>query len=255
MSPDAVRTSHSREPAKPIIELRDVRKQYEEGGSVLPVLRGISATIRQGEIVALLGPSGCGKSTLLNLIGCLDRPSGGQYFLGGRDVSKLTREEQAWVRLHYIGFVFQSFHLIGHASALENVALPLYYAGVSRKKREDEATALLERVGLGSRLHHRPDQLSGGQRQRVAIARACVAKPRLMLADEPTGALDSRSGEEVLELLASLRAETGLTIVHVTHDRHVAEIAERRIEMRDGRVVAMTSPSAAPSGKEVGHAE
>ena len=252
---DAVRTSHSREAGKPIIQLRDVRKQYEEGGTVLPVLRGIDATIRQGEIVALLGPSGCGKSTLLNLIGCLDRPTSGHYLLGGRDVSKLTREEQAWVRLHYIGFVFQSFHLIAHASALENVALPLYYAGIARRTREREAAALLERVGLGSRLHHRPDQLSGGQRQRVAIARACVAKPRLMLADEPTGALDSRSGEEVLELLSSLRAETGLTIVLVTHDLHVAEIAERRIEMRDGKVVAMTSPSAAPSGKGVGNAE
>jgi putative ABC transport system ATP-binding protein len=252
LSSEAVRSSHSRESAKPIIELRDVRKQYEEGGTVLPVLRGIDATIRQGEIVALLGPSGCGKSTLLNLIGCLDRPSAGQYFLGGRDVSKLTREEQAWVRLHYIGFVFQSFHLIGHASALENVALPLYYAGVPRRTREREAAALLDRVGLASRLHHRPDQLSGGQRQRVAIARACVAKPRLMLADEPTGALDSRSGEEVLALLSSLREETGLTIVLVTHDLHVAEIAERRIEMRDGKIIAMTSPSAAPSGKGVG---
>jgi putative ABC transport system ATP-binding protein len=255
MGSEAVRTSHSRDSAPPIIELRGVRKNYEEGGNVLPVLRGIDATIRAGEIVALLGPSGCGKSTLLNLIGCLDRPTGGQYFLGGRDVSKLTREEQAWVRLHYIGFVFQSFHLIGHASALENVALPLYYAGIGRREREQKAAALLDRVGLGARLHHRPDQLSGGQRQRVAIARACVAKPKLMLADEPTGALDSRSGEEVLALLGSLRAETGLTIVLVTHDLHVAEIAERRIEMRDGKVVAMTSPSAAPSGKGPADAE
>jgi ABC-type lipoprotein export system ATPase subunit len=253
--PEAARTTQGREGATPIIELRGVKKSYVEGGNVLPVLRGIDATIRQGEIVALLGPSGCGKSTLLNLIGCLDRPSGGHYFLGGRDVSKLTREEQAWVRLHYIGFVFQSFHLIGHASALENVAMPLYYAGVSRKKREHEAARLLERVGLGERLHHRPDQLSGGQRQRVAIARACVAKPRLMLADEPTGALDSWSGEEVLELLSSLRAETGLTIVLVTHDLHVAEIAERRIEMRDGKVVSTTSPSAAPSSTGGAHAQ
>ncbi len=222
----------------PVIELHGVRKNYLEGGGILQVLRGIDLTIRQGEIVALLGPSGCGKSTLLNVIGCLDRPSSGEYRLGKRDVSKLTREEQAWVRLHYIGFVFQSFHLIAHASALENVALPLYYAGMPRVKRELEAKRLLERVGLGARLHHRPDQLSGGQRQRVAIARACVAKPRLLLADEPTGALDSKSGEEVLALLSSLRDETGLTIVLVTHDLHVAEIAQRRIEMRDGKIVA-----------------
>jgi ABC-type lipoprotein export system ATPase subunit len=256
MSPNALRSSaDDREARMPIIELRGVRKHYDEGAGVLPVLRGIDIRIRQGEIVALLGPSGCGKSTLLNLIGCLDRPSAGQYLLGGRDVSKLSREEQAWVRLHYIGFVFQSFHLIAHASALENVALPLYYAGVSRKTREEQAAALLARVGLGERLHHRPDQLSGGQRQRVAIARACVAKPRLMLADEPTGALDSRSGEEVLELLASLRAETGLTIVLVTHDLHVAEIAERRIEMRDGKVVSTTSASLAPSSTGVADAE
>jgi ABC-type lipoprotein export system ATPase subunit len=219
-----------------LIEMRGVRKTYLEGGVPLPVLRGIDMAIAPGEIVALLGPSGCGKSTLLNLIGCLDRPSAGEYLLGGRNVSQLSRQEQAWVRLHYIGFVFQSFHLIGHASALENVALPLYYAGVGRKEREARAQRLLERVGLGERLLHRPDQLSGGQRQRVAIARACVAQPKLMLADEPTGALDSKSGAEVLELLTSLRAETGLTIVLVTHDLTVAQIAQRKFEMRDGRI-------------------
>jgi ABC-type lipoprotein export system ATPase subunit len=220
-----------------IVEMRGVRKSYVEGASPLPVLRGIDLAIAPGEIVALLGPSGCGKSTLLNLMGCLDRPSAGEYRLGGRDVSHLSREEQAWVRLHYIGFVFQSFHLIGHASALENVALPLYYAGVGRKEREARARQLLERVGLGERLLHRPDQLSGGQRQRVAIARACVAQPKLMLADEPTGALDSQSGLEVLQLLQSLRDETGLTIVLVTHDQTVAQIAQRRFEMRDGRII------------------
>jgi putative ABC transport system ATP-binding protein len=254
MSPDttAPRITSQRS-GGPIVELAGVRKEYQEGGGVLPVLRGIDLTIYQGEIVALLGPSGCGKSTLLNLIGCLDRPSGGEYMLGGRDVSQLTREEQAWVRLHYIGFVFQSFHLIAHASALENVALPLYYAGVPRKTREQKAAALLERVGLGTRLHHRPDQLSGGQRQRVAIARACVGQPRLMLADEPTGALDSKSGAEVLDLMSSLRAETGLTIVLVTHDMDVAQIAQRRIELRDGRVVAIHH--AADSGKDAGHAQ
>jgi putative ABC transport system ATP-binding protein len=222
--------------ATPVIEMHGVRKIYLEGAVELPVLRGIDMAVASGEIVALLGPSGCGKSTLLNLMGCLDRPSAGEYLLGGRNVSHLSREEQAWVRLHYIGFVFQSFHLIGHATALENVSLPLYYAGVSRKEREARAAALLERVGLGDRLRHRPDQLSGGQRQRVAIARACVASPKLMLADEPTGALDSKSGKEVLELLTSLRTETGLTIVLVTHDLEVAKITQRRFEMRDGRI-------------------
>jgi len=241
MSPDAM-PSHASAPrpdrsVTPVIEMHGVQKVYLEGAVELPVLRGIDMAVAPGEIVALLGPSGCGKSTLLNLMGCLDRPSAGEYLLGGRDVSHLTREEQAWVRLHYIGFVFQSFHLIAHASALENVSLPLYYAGVSRKEREARAAALLARVGLADRLHHRPDQLSGGQRQRVAIARACVSSPKLMLADEPTGALDSKSGKEVLELLTSLRTETGLTIVLVTHDLEVAKIAQRRFEMRDGRII------------------
>jgi ABC-type lipoprotein export system ATPase subunit len=226
-----------------VVELRDVKKSYEDGGMLVPVLRGIDAEVLPGEIIALLGPSGCGKSTLLNIMGCLDRPSSGAYKLGGQDVSQLSRAEQAWVRLHYIGFVFQSFYLISHASALENVALPLFYAGVPRKEREARARALLERVGLGERLDHRPNQLSGGQRQRVAIARACVAKPRLLLADEPTGALDSKSGQEVLALLGELRAETGLTIVLVTHDLHVASIAERCFEMRDGKIVSVRKGS------------
>ncbi len=229
----------------PIIEMHGVQKTYLEAGMELPVLRGIDLSVQRGEIVALLGPSGCGKSTLLNLLGCLDRPTRGNYELGGRDVSALSREEQAWVRLHYIGFVFQSFHLIGHATALENVALPLYYAGVDRKTREARATALLERVGLGDRIHHRPNQLSGGQRQRVAIARACVTQPRLMLADEPTGALDSKSGQEVLALLMSLREETALTVVLVTHDAHVASCADRRFVMSDGLIVDIEQREAA----------
>jgi ABC-type lipoprotein export system ATPase subunit len=229
--------SGARSVATPVIQMHDIRKSYLEGSVELPVLRGIDMAVMPGEIVALLGPSGCGKSTLLNLMGCLDHPSSGRYLLGGRDVSGLTRQEQAWVRLHYIGFVFQSFHLIGHATALENVALPLYYAGVPRGEREARAEALLQRVGLGERLHHRPDQLSGGQRQRVAIARACVARPRLILADEPTGALDSHTGHEVLQLLVGLRAETHLTIVLVTHDLEVAKVAGRRFEMRDGQII------------------
>ena len=174
--------------------------------------------------------------TLLNILGCLDRPSRGQYVLGGRDVSTLTRTEQAWVRLHYIGFVFQAFHLIGEATVLENVALPLYYAGVARKERESTARALLERVGLADRLEHRPNQLSGGQRQRVAIARALANSPRLLLADEPTGALDTRTGEDVLRLLSELHAESRLTILIVTHDAEVAEFADRTIHIRDGLI-------------------
>jgi ABC-type lipoprotein export system ATPase subunit len=232
-----------------VIDLFDVRKSYEDGGMLVPVLRGIDLHVAPAEVIALLGPSGCGKSTLLNIIGCLDRPSSGRYALGGQDVSSLSRAQQAWVRLHYIGFVFQSFYLIGHATALENVALPLFYAGVDRKTREHKARALLERVGLGERCDHRPNQLSGGQRQRVAIARACVASPRLLLADEPTGALDSKSGEEVLALLGEMRRETGLTVVLVTHDLHVASTADRCFEMRDGHIVNVRT------GAEVQHAQ
>jgi putative ABC transport system ATP-binding protein len=228
--------------AFPMIALRSVSKEFDEGALNLPVLRGLDFEIAQGEVVALLGPSGCGKSTLLNILGCLDRPTSGEYLLLGRDVSRLSREEEAWVRLHHIGFVFQSFHLIGHATALENVALPLFYAGVPRQEREARAAAMLARVGLGDRLDHRPNQLSGGQRQRTAIARACVMHPKLLLADEPTGALDSRSGQEVMALLSELHAETGMTVVIVTHDAQVAAATLRRIEMRDGKLVSETEP-------------
>jgi putative ABC transport system ATP-binding protein len=194
--------------------------------------------IGKSEVVAMMGPSGSGKSTLLNILGCLDRPTSGRYVLGGRDVSTLTREEQAWVRLHYLGFIFQGFHLINDNSVLENVAMPLFYAGVQRKEREERAAELCRRVGLGDRLDHRPNQLSGGQRQRVAIARALSNSPRLLLADEPTGALDTKTGEEVLALLHGLHEETGLTILLVTHDPEVARSAQRVIRMRDGRVVS-----------------
>lgn len=221
----------------PIIETIDLRREYGEGNARVGALSGVSIQIEPGEIVALRGASGSGKTTLLNIIGCLDRPTSGIYRLGGRDVSTLTREEQAWVRLHFIGFIFQSFYLIPDATALENVALPLYYAGVSRAEREERARKMLIRVGLGERLHHRPNQLSGGQRQRVSIARACVSESRLMLADEPTGALDSRSGREVLDLLRELHQEQQLTILLVTHDAHVAKFAHRQIFMRDGKLV------------------
>ncbi len=220
-----------------IIEIERIEKAYGEAPVHVPVLRGIDLTIPYGDVVALTGPSGSGKSTLLNILGCLDRPSKGRYRLGGRDVSDLDREEQAWVRLHYVGFIFQSFHLLRDASALENVALPLYYAGITRGEREARAEALLRRVGLGDRLDHRPHQLSGGQAQRVAIARALACRPKLLLADEPTGALDSKSGQAVMHLLAELHQDGGVTIVLVTHDPQVAAFAKRQIALFDGQVV------------------
>jgi putative ABC transport system ATP-binding protein len=220
-----------------LIEVRGLRKIYMQDTLEVPVLSGIELSIGKGEVVALMGPSGSGKSTLLNVLGCLDRPTGGHYFLGGRDVSLLTRAEQAWVRLHYLGFIFQGFHLLPSASALENVALPLFYAGVGKKEREARAHELLSRVGLGERVDHRPNQLSGGQRQRVAIARALANKPRLLLADEPTGALDQHSGEEVLALLHELHDETGLSMLIVTHDAKVARTTKRVIVLRDGQII------------------
>jgi putative ABC transport system ATP-binding protein len=221
-----------------LVEVTNLRKVYALGTVDVPVLVGVDMAIGKSEVVAMMGPSGSGKSTLLNILGCLDRPTSGRYVLGGRDVSTLTREEQAWVRLHYLGFIFQGFHLINDNSVLENVAMPLFYAGVQRKEREERAAELCRRVGLGDRLDHRPNQLSGGQRQRVAIARALSNSPRLLLADEPTGALDTKTGEEVLALLHGLHEETGLTILLVTHDPEVARSAQRVIRMRDGRVVS-----------------
>lgn len=223
---------------QPLIEIADLHKTYSQDALEVAVLRGVDFEIAQGEMVALMGPSGSGKSTLLNILGCLDRPSSGRYGLGGRDVSTLTRSEQAWVRLHYLGFIFQAFHLVGDSSVLENVEMPLFYAGVPAKERKQRAEQLLERVGLKERMEHRPNQLSGGQRQRVAIARALINRPRVLLADEPTGALDTRTGHEVLALLHELHAETGLTILLVTHDGEVARSADRIIHVRDGRIVS-----------------
>jgi putative ABC transport system ATP-binding protein len=222
----------------PLVEVKELHKIYQQDTLEVAVLRGVDFAIGHSEVVALMGPSGSGKSTLLNILGCLDRPSRGQYILGGRDVSTLTRAEQAWVRLHYLGFIFQAFHLVGDSSVLENVAMPLFYAGVAPKERKERAEQLLARVGLKDRLEHRPNQLSGGQRQRVAIARALVNRPRVLLADEPTGALDTRTGHEVLELLHELHDETQLTILLVTHDGEVAKSADRIIHVRDGRIVS-----------------
>lgn len=228
-----------------IVETAGLTKIYQEGGVPLPVLVGVDVQIAFGEIVALRGPSGSGKSTLLNILGCLDRPTRGHYWLGGRDVSGLDRTAQAWVRLHYIGFIFQTFHLIAHSTALENVALPMHYAGIGKDVAVERARELLGRVGLGHRLDHRPNQLSGGQRQRVAVARALACNPRLILADEPTGALDTRTGQEILALLLELHAEQNLTLVLVTHDAAVAKVAHREIEIRDGRVVGEKTRHAA----------
>ena len=219
-----------------IVEADGIVKEFPN--MTAPVLDDVSLSVKSGEIVALMGPSGSGKSTLMNILGCLDGPTRGRYILGGRDVSTLTKRERAWVRLHYLGFVFQSFHLISDHTVLENVALPLYYAGVDREAREARATDLLERVGLGHRLGHRPAQLSGGEKQRVAIARAVSGEPRLLLADEPTGALDTKTGNEVMELLLELHRARALTLVIVTHDPEIAEFCHRQIFLRDGKVVS-----------------
>jgi len=226
-----------------IVEAHGIRKEFPNMTS--PVLDDVSLTIASGEIVALRGPSGSGKSTLLNIIGCLDGPTRGTYSLGGRDVSTLSRRERAWVRLHYIGFVFQSFHLISDNTVLENVTLPLYYAGLGRDEREARAVELLERVGLGHRMNHRPAQLSGGEKQRVAIARSVSAEPRLLLADEPTGALDTTTGNEVMDLLLEMHAARSFTLVIVTHDAEVAAFCHRQIFLRDGKIVPDGSTHAA----------
>jgi len=226
-----------------IVEAHGIRKEFPN--MTAPVLDDVSMTIDSGEIVALMGPSGSGKSTLLNIIGCLDGPTRGTYSLGGRDVSTLNRRERAWVRLHYIGFIFQSFHLISDNTVLENVTLPLYYAGLGRDEREGRAVELLERVGLGHRMKHRPAQLSGGEKQRVAIARAVAGQPRLLLADEPTGALDTKTGNEVMDLLLEVHAAGSLTLVIVTHDPEVAEFCHRQVFLRDGKIITDGSGHAA----------
>jgi putative ABC transport system ATP-binding protein len=230
----------------PLVQLRGVTKSYGKGDAQVEVLRALDLDIARDDTVALCGPSGSGKSTLLNIVGCLDRPTGGSYHLDGQDVSRLDRKGQAQVRLQVIGFVFQSFHLLSDANALENVMLPLQYAKVSRREREARAKAMLDRVGLGDRMSHRPNELSGGQRQRVAIARALVGQPSLLLADEPTGALDTATGDAVMALLSELHAEGGLTVVIVTHDTEVASWARHRVDLRDGRIVG--APEAAVLG-------
>ena len=218
-----------------ILNLQNIYKDYQQEKLVVPVLKDVSLTVEEGEYVAIMGPSGSGKTTLMNINGCLDRPTSGTYELAGENVLKLKDRELSDLRLKSIGFVFQSFQLMPRESAVENVALPLSYAGVRKKERRSRATKALERVGLGDRVNFRPTQLSGGQKQRVAIARAMVNHPKILLADEPTGALDSKSGEQIMELFDSLNEE-GVTIVMITHDPKIAAKAKRIVRIIDGEI-------------------
>ena len=218
-----------------ILELKNIYKNYDQDNLVVPVLKDVSLQVDEGEYVAVMGPSGSGKTTLMNIIGCLDLPTSGSYILDGRPVSELKEKELTKVRRNILGFVFQNFQLMPRESALDNVCLPLIYAGVSKKERKEMGMKALEKVGLADRAAFRPNQLSGGQKQRVAIARAMVNNPKLLLADEPTGALDSKSGKQVLELFDMLN-ESGVTIVMITHDRKVAERAKRIVHIIDGEI-------------------
>ena len=219
-----------------LIDIDGISRHYQMGPTTVKAIDGVSFGIAEGEFVSIIGPSGSGKSTLMNIIGCLDSPTGGTYRLAGTDVSRMDSNSLAGVRNRYIGFVFQTFNLLGRESALENVELPLVYAGIPPKERKERALEMLERVGLGDRSDHVPNQLSGGQRQRVAIARALAGKPKLLLADEPTGALDTRTGVEIMKLFHELNTE-GVTLVMVTHDNDLARQAKRVVQIRDGKVL------------------
>ncbi|MBS1626651.1 MAG: ABC transporter ATP-binding protein [Bacteroidetes bacterium] len=218
-----------------VISLKDIQKAYIMGKQPIPVLKGISLDIYRNEYVALMGPSGSGKSTLMNILGCLDSPTGGQYILNGQDVSKMSDDALADVRNNEIGFVFQQFNLLPRLSAAENVALPLIYAGISKKERIERAMEALKKVGLADRSHHKSNELSGGQIQRVAIARAIVNNPSLLLADEPTGNLDTKTSVEVMEIFSKIQ-EAGNTVVLVTHEEDIAAYAKRVVRLRDGLI-------------------
>lgn len=216
-----------------ILEMQHIYKNYQQGKMEVPVLKDVNFSMEEGEYVAIMGPSGSGKTTLMNLIGCLDKPTSGSFLLDGMDVGQCSENEMSDMRLHKLGFVFQSFHLLAKQSAIENVMMPLHYAGVPKKKRREIAFSALERVGLAERVDFLPNQLSGGQMQRVAIARAIVNSPKLLLADEPTGALDSKSGQQVMELFQKLNEE-GVTVLMITHDSEIAQHAKRTVLIRDG---------------------
>lgn len=216
-----------------ILNLQNIYKDYNQDKLVVPVLKDVSLQVYEGEYVAIMGPSGSGKTTLMNIIGCLDRPTSGTYELDGQDILELKDKALSEVRLNSVGFVFQNFQLMPRQSALDNVCLPLVYAGVKKKERRQRAMAALEHVGLADRAEFKPTQLSGGQKQRVAIARAMVNNPKILLADEPTGALDSKSGSQIMELFHQLNSE-GVTIVMITHDAHIGEEAERMLHIIDG---------------------
>lgn len=222
-----------------VVDARDVTKVYTMGDVEVHALRGLSIQIAAGEVIAIMGPSGSGKSTLMNILGCLDRPTAGNYYLDGESVAELSDDQLAGIRNRKVGFVFQSFNLLPRATALANVELPLRYAhdGKNRRKR---AKAALEAVGLAGRITHRPNELSGGEQQRVAIARALVNKPSIIMADEPTGNLDTKAGDELMELLLNLNKESGTTLIIVTHDPEIAELTQRVVKIRDGRVESDT---------------
>ncbi len=223
--------------SKPVIRLESVFKTYDLGEIQVQALRGVSLDVSEGEFVAVMGPSGSGKSTIMNILGCLDRPTKGRYFLDGVDVSGMTKTELARIRNRKLGFVFQQFNLLSRTSALENVELPAVYAGISAEERTKRAMDALTRVGLADRAGHHPSQLSGGQQQRVAIARGLVNRPSILLADEPTGNLDSRTSVEIMDILQTLNNEQGLTIILVTHEPDIAQFAKRTLLFRDGKLV------------------
>ncbi|MBU3258697.1 ABC transporter ATP-binding protein [Roseovarius sp. PS-C2] len=236
--------STTTDPARPVIDFRDITRVYGKGEAQVFALAGVTLTITQGEFVAIMGPSGSGKSTAMNVMGCLDRPTSGHYLFNGVEVADLTQDQRALLRRHYLGFIFQGYNLLPRTTALQNVELPLIYKGMSRDEREARALSALEKVGLGNRAHHDPSELSGGQQQRVAIARALAGQPSVILADEPTGNLDTTRSIEIMELLKSLNRDENLTIVMVTHEDDMAAFSDRLIWMVDGRI-----ESDRPTGK------
>jgi putative ABC transport system ATP-binding protein len=224
------------QPAAPIVRVTDLHKTYRTGEVDVPAVCGVNLSIRRGEFVAIMGPSGSGKSTFMNLVGCLDRPDKGEYWLDDRNVATLSRGELADVRNVKIGFVFQSFNLLSRTTIVDNVALPLMYQRIGARERRKRASLMLDGLGLGNRLRHHTNQLSGGQQQRVAIARALVTRPVILLADEPTGNLDTRTGEDIMALLQGLNRRSGLTILLVTHEQDIAAFADRHVHFRDGKI-------------------